>query len=136
MEEMFLERCKIISIESSRGVDSVPPLSKKFRQHPHLLTLTFDDVTDETQPGCTCFTAAMAEQIFRFADDGKLQMLIHCSAGISRSGAVGEVLDWYFNRYIADNESDHQTFLSLNRQIQPNPFVRRIMLGQLELQEK
>ncbi len=128
LEEFQLTKCKIISIESSYGTDSVPPFSGKFLYHPHLLTLIFDDVTDEKQHGCTCFTSAMAEQIFRFADDGKLQILIHCSAGISRSGAVGEVLDWYFNRYITDNESDHQTFLRLNGQIQPNTFVRRKML--------
>ena len=68
----------------------------------------------------------------RFADDGSMTMLIHCTAGISRSGAVGEILDWYFNRFIMDNPEDHLFFVQNNRQILANPLVRRVFLDYLD----
>jgi predicted protein tyrosine phosphatase len=74
----------------------------------------------------------MAEKIMRFVDDGKLSLLVHCTAGISRSGAVGEVLNWYFNRYLENNTADDEDFVRNNRKIQPNTIVRRIMLQALE----
>ena len=70
----------------------------------------------------------MAHAIMRFVDDGKLPLLVHCTAGISRSGAVGEVLNWYFNRYLETNTADDEDFVENNRQILPNTIVRRIML--------
>ena len=45
-----------------------------------------------------------------------------------RSGAVGEVLNWYFNRYLERNAADDEDFTQSNRQIQPNTLVRQIML--------
>ena len=74
------------------------------------------------------FSPEMAERIMRFVDDGGMPLLVHCAAGISRSGAVGEVLDWYFNRYLTDNRTDHDDFIRNNRQILPNPLVRKIMM--------
>ena len=73
----------------------------------------------------------MAQQIMRFVDDGKLPLLVHCTAGISRSGAVGEVLNWYFNRYLERNTQDDEDFTQNNHQIMPNFIVRRIMLEEL-----
>ncbi len=135
-EVQLLERSKIISIESSSGYDAEPPFSEKFLRHPHLLLLTFDDIANEPEVpedliGCVYFDVNHAEQIMRFVDDGALPLLVHCTAGISRSGAVGEVLDWYFNRFIKRNEADHEDFLQNNRQILPNTIVRRKMLEYL-----
>ena len=48
-------------------------------------------------------------------------------AGISRSGAVGEVLNDYFNKYLEFNALDDEYFRRLNRQIQGNPLVRRVL---------
>ena len=42
--------------------------------------------------------------------------------------AVGDVLNWYFNRYLERNAADDEDFTQNNRQIQPNTLVRRIML--------
>ena len=61
-----------------------------------------------------------------------MPLLVHCTAGISRSGAVGEVLNWYFNRYLEDNAEDDADFTYNNRQILPNSIVRRIMLQKLD----
>ena len=135
-EAELLANSKIISINSSWGFDDTPPFSEELLNHPHLLTLTFDDIcnepeTPEDQGNAVLFNAAMSQQIMRFVDDGELPLLVHCTAGISRSGAVGEVLNWYFNRYLERNAADDEDFTQNNRQIQPNTLVRRIMLEEL-----
>ena len=132
-EAELLAKSKIISINSSWGFDDTPPFSEKLLKHPHLLTLTFDDICNEPETpedlgNAVLFNEAMAQQIMRFVDDGKLPLLVHCTAGISRSGAVGEVLNWYFNRYLETNTADDEDFVKNNRQILPNTIVRRIML--------
>ena len=135
-EAELLAKSKIISINSSWGFDDTPPFSEELLNHPHLLTLTFDDICNEPETpedlgNAVLFNEAMAQQIMRFVDDGKLPLLVHCTAGISRSGAVGEVLNWYFNRYLERNAADDEDFTQNNRQIQPNTIVRRIMLEEL-----
>ena len=136
-EVELLEKSKIISINSSWGIDDAPPFSESFLQHPHLLTLTFDDICNEPETpedlgNAILFNEDMAHAIMRFVDDGKFPLLVHCTAGISRSGAVGEVLNWYFNRYLETNTADDEDFVENNRQILPNTIVRRIMLEVLE----
>ena len=133
----LLEKSKIISINSSWGFDNTPPFSERFHKHPHLLTLTFDDICNEPETpedlgNAILFNENMAHAIIRFVDDGKVPLLVHCTAGISRSGAIGEVLNWYFNRYLNTNTADDEDFVRNNRQIQPNTIVRRIMLKVLE----
>ena len=96
-EVELLEKSKIISINSSGGFDEAPPFSEKYLKHPYLLTLNFDDVCNEPETpedlsNVILFNKDMAHAIIRFVDDGKLPLLVHCTAGISRSGAVGEVL--------------------------------------------
>ena len=132
-EVELLEKSKIISINSSWGFDDTPPFSEEYRKHPHLLTLTFDDVCNEPETpedlgNSIIFNEDMAEKIMRFVDDGKVPLLVHCTAGISRRGAVGEVLNWYFNRYLETNTADDEDFVENNRQILPNTIVRRIMM--------
>ena len=132
-EVELLEKSKIISINSSWGFDDTPPFSPELLNHPHLLTLTFDDICNEPETpadlgNAILFNEDMAHAIMRFVDDGKLSLLVHCTAGISRSGTVGEVLNWYFNRYLETNTADDEDFVENNRQILPNTIVRRIML--------
>ena len=132
-ETDLLEKSKIISINSSWGWDDTPPFSERFLTHTHLLTLTFDDLCNEPETpedlgNAILFNKDMSLAIMRFVDDGKFPLLVHCTAGISRSGAVGEVLNWYFNRYLERNAADDEDFEQNNRQIQPNTIVRRIML--------
>ena len=70
-----------------------------------------------------------AEEIVRFIKriDTNRLLFINCGAGVSRSGAVGEVLNEYFNRYLEFNALDDEYFRRLNPQILPNPLVRRIL---------
>ena len=129
----LLDNSKIISINSSWGWDSEPPFSPALRGHAHLLVLNFDDIANEPETPedlgrAVMFSPKMAERIMRFVDDGGMPLLVHCAAGISRSGAVGEVLNWYFNRYLTDHKTDYNDFIQNNRQILPNPLVRKIMM--------
>jgi len=75
------------------------------------------------------FDADIAGEIVRFIrkiDTSRL-LFVNCGAGISRSGAVGEVLNDYFNKYLEFNALDDEYFRRLNRQIQGNPLVRRVL---------
>ena len=132
----LLINTKIISINSSDGSDSEPPFSEWLRSHRHLLTLNFDDIADEPETKSSgklvAFSPEMAKAIVKFVGDGELPLLIHCAAGISRSGAVGEVLNWYFNRILTDNAADYVYFERNNRQIIPNALVRKILLQTLD----
>ena len=56
---------------------------------------------------------------------------IHCDAGISRSGAVGYILNEYFNKYLIDNKEDYKFFEMNNSQIMPNPLVVRLLKKEL-----
>ena len=130
-ENEILRSARVISINSSRGWDKQPPFSRKQLTSPNLLCLWFDDICSEAEArdGLMPFTSAHAEKIIRFFDGCETSLLIHCTAGISRSGAAGEVLNWYFNRYLESNPEDENDFLQNNRQIVPNYFVRKILLG-------
>ena len=126
--ELFRDNC-IISINSVSHPAEVPPFSEEFLDADNLLILYFDDV-DEGFPNA--MTPKQAKQIVEFVrieDDRPI--IVHCTAGISRSGAVGEVLNWYFNRFEAD-DSDYRKFEIMHPDIVPNSHVRRLLLTELQ----
>lgn len=98
--------------------------------HANVLVLNFDDVTDDLNwddddpdfYGPVLFTVEQAKQILEFIElnKDKQQFIVHCSAGISRSGAVGTFINDYFGL-------DYSTFRRTNPQVQPNPFVLRTL---------
>jgi len=73
------------------------------------------------------FDEQMAKSIKRFVENNKdkKQWLIHCTAGVCRSGAVGECLSDYFG-------NDYHKFKRDNPQIKPNVFVKKILKYELE----
>ena len=125
--ELFRTR-RIISINNIGFPAEPPPFSEPFLTAENLLVLYFDDVDE----GPNAMTPAQARAIADFACSGDLRpIIVHCSAGISRSGAVGEVLNWYFNRYLEDNQEDYQRFQIMHRDLVPNAHVRRLLLAEL-----
>ena len=95
----------------------------------NILKLRFDDAVEDPDHTLVLFDAAIAAEIVRFIrkiDPGRL-LFVNCGAGISRSGAVGEVLNDYFNKFLERNALDDEYFRRLNPQIQGNPLVRRIL---------
>ena len=126
--ELFRDN-RIISINSVSHHAEPPPFSEEFLDADNLLILYFDDV-DEGFPNA--MTPEQAKQIVEFVriEDNR-PIIVHCTAGISRSGAVGEVLNWYFNRFEAD-DSDYRKFEIMYPDIVPNAHVRRLLLTELQ----
>ena len=60
-----------------------------------------------------------------------LPFYIHCDAGISRSGAIGYMLNEYFNKFINENDEDNMFFINENKHILPNPFIISTLKRQL-----
>ena len=134
----LLRSHKVISIQSSNGWDSEPPFSKEHCESKNLLCLVFDDYfgipEDPVERSrVALFTPEHADRIMRFVDDGSMPLVVHCTQGVSRSGAVGYVLDRYFNRVLAKNEKDCKYFMARNPFIMPNPNVVEVFLRFLEL---
>ena len=114
-EERLLDECRIISINDISVHPEPPPFSRRFLRHPNMLVFFFDDVEKE---GPTAFTIEMARQIVRFVQEtGDCPLLIHCTAGISRSGAVGLA--------IAEQCGYVEEFRRENCDIMPNQLVLR-----------
>ena len=126
--ELFRDN-RIISINSVSFPAEPPPFSEEFLDADNLLILYFDDV-DAGFPNA--MTPEQAKQIVEFTrmEDNR-PIIVHCTAGISRSGAVGEVLNWYFNRFEV-NDSDYRKFEIMHPDIAPNSHVRRLLLAELQ----
>lgn len=103
-----------------------------------VLRLIFDDVTDFDRNSKESFKYIFfdknhANQILDFINqmDKSKDLYVNCYAGISRSGAVGDCLNQYFNVYLENNNIDKEFFKTQNRQIQPNSLVKRILSNTL-----
>lgn len=133
-----LSKCKAVSIQSTFGWDSRPPFPNRFLPHPNVICLRFDDCCSIDE-GCDnrdslplLFDRGHAERIMRFINEDDQTVVVQCTAGISRSGAIGQALDWYFNSYIEQNPADHQFFVETNPQIRPNRLVLEVMMNYLK----
>lgn len=99
-----------------------------------MLSLRFWDVTTENfrlivskYPTCVLFGKGHAKRIVSFIDMVKLliedaSLIVHCDAGISRSGAVGSFAAKYL-------DLDPEDFHKLNPNIFPNPHVYRVLMN-------
>ena len=128
---------RIVSIQSSHGWDSRPPFPAGVLPHPNVLCIRFDDYCS-FEEGCVdrevpwLFRRDDAERIVRFVVDDEKPLIVQCTEGISRSGAVGKAFDWYYNQHLHDNPEDHEFFVKNNPQISPNSLVFEIMMAYFE----
>lgn len=118
----FLIRYSVISIYSSG--DCSPILSNL----QTVLKLQFDDIT-KPEPGLILFADEMAEQIIDFADYlienfPEKPLIVHCDAGVSRSGAVGSVLNDYINMKLGMEEDKKRFWKEHRNLILPNEWVK------------
>lgn len=98
------------------------------RDHPNVLRLWFDDVFADTEKSptnknqCRAFTEEQAAKVFAFIKENRdKDFIVHCSAGISRSGAVGA----FINDYL---DSDKEFFHKFNfERIFPNAHVSSLL---------
>ena len=133
----ILAKHRVVSIQSSHGSDSRAPFHAGVLPHPNVLCIKFDDYCS-FEEGCVdrevpwLFRRDEAERIVRFVTDDKKPLIVQCTAGISRSGAVGKALDWYYNQHLHNNPTDHDFFVKSNPQISPNRLVLEIMMAYLK----
>jgi hypothetical protein len=92
----------------------------------NVLNLWFDDAEEDLPllngEKLILFDDEMAQKIFDFVIQNRTSRcwLLHCTAGKSRSGAVGDVLSEYFQIAYAD-------FKYHNPKIQPNALVKNLL---------
>jgi predicted protein tyrosine phosphatase len=123
-----LKTLALISINDTHGQWSASWFDK---DHTNVLRLWFDDIekdlqTSPTNPDkCLAFTVEQAKQVFDFINANyEKDFIIHCSAGISRSGAVGAFVNDYFGW-------DRTKFDKDNPYIHPNGRVSRMLNGKV-----
>lgn len=120
----FFKNNNFISIGEQEGYEGVSA------NGANILKLVFDDASS-SEAGCKLFTPEQALQIKTFVDkiDKAKPLFVNCYAGISRSGAVGTVINDYVNCFLNDyrKNDDWDLFFQRNPQILPNAYVMRVM---------
>ena len=101
----------------------------------NILKLNFDDVTEKDNGDFLFFNNSLAKEIHNFIkdipSDSEKPFYIHCDAGVSRSGAVGYMMNEWFNKYLVINRIDNEAFMMNNSHILPNPLVVRELKKEL-----
>ncbi len=114
-----------ISINGTEDTGEYPYL----KEASNVKVLFFDDVEEDhykEMDGKTliakAFTEDQGRELIEFLDRNKDKesCIVHCAAGISRSGAVGTFVNDYFR-------GDYKEFKKNNRHILPNGQVLRIL---------
>jgi predicted protein tyrosine phosphatase len=122
--ETAAQKVAFISINDTNGRWTASWFNK---DHPNVIRFWFDDVEndEELSPtnniSCKAFSEDMAQKLVDFIDaNTDRDFLVHCTAGISRSGAAG--------RFILDYlEGDKEHFAKMNPHIHPNARVSRLL---------
>lgn len=119
----------IISILDSSGPYRIPLFKNN---HNNVITLVFDDVikSGDSSPTVSkdtiAFNTKMAENLYNFIElnKNKNSCLVHCAAGISRSGAIGTFI------YDLFGVGNYLQFKKNNPRIFPNPFILKLLRTQ------
>ena len=115
-----------ISIHDSTGPNSNEIVSG----FDNVLNMFFDDVEHQQTPKSTFaqkvvpFNEKMAQDILDFIDKHKNaeKIVIHCTFGKCRSGAVGDALSTYLGIPYSEFKKD-------NPRVQPNTLVRKTLIN-------
>jgi len=148
------DKYNIISVntfcfQNRRDVDEEEEMRELLKDNlDSCLFLKFDDITEDglkrckesSNPKMRCaefrlFNDGDAKKILAFAQktlNDKKNLYVHCTAGVSRSGAIGLFLNRYTNKILEDNQEDFQYNENLNfTRIIPNPHVSRILNNEI-----
>ena len=99
------------------------------QDHPNVLRLWFDDVEQDGELWSPtnaihveAFNSYQAQDLLDFIERNKDKdnFIVHCTAGISRSGAIGQFIADYF-------QCDKDEFKRMNPYIAPNGRVSRML---------
>ncbi len=114
-------------VDTDQWIESKEPYFDK--NHENVFNLQFDDVEHDGQPsptnfdkGTKAFSEEQANNLFQFIKKNrdKATCIVHCMAGISRSGAVGAFINGYCR-------GDWEEFKRTNPQISPNARVESML---------
>jgi predicted protein tyrosine phosphatase len=136
-EAKLFSRYRVISVNSVR-IPEEPPFSEQYWRAANVLILHFDDLDDPfeafRQSG-RFMSEADAEAIASFIDTpDQRPIVVHCTAGISRSGAIGACLNEYYNKKLFHDEAAHQAFWTNHPYIKPNLHVMKLLWKRLKLE--
>lgn len=136
-EAGVFSRFRVISVNSVRMPEE-PPFSKHFWKAENVLILYFDDLDNpdsEFQRGGRFMTEADADAIASFVESPDPRpIFVHCTAGISRSAAIGACLNEYFNKKLSLDEAAHEAFWKNHPNISPNLHVMKLLWKRLGLE--
>ena len=79
----ILASSRVVSIQSTYGMDSEPPFEQEMLSHPNLLAMVFDDEWDRSCEGCDyirLFRREDAERIVQFVGFGRMPLIVQCTA--------------------------------------------------------
>ena len=117
-----------ISINETETLNTNP--KNHFNQeHTNVKIIHFDDIVDvsdiseyEKEFNAKAFTKEQARELIEFIikNADKPICIVHCAAGISRSGAVGRFINDFFG-------GDDEFFRKTNPHIHPNSLVTRLL---------
>lgn len=125
----YLDNTFFISINSTEGNDSEPYFKET---HPNVLTLYFDDCDEYKKYPIIGSDGKFYEQIpmseeqalevVNFVEkmNNKSTIYVHCTAGVSRSGAIGA----YISDYLGMRWDD---FIRCNPQVIPNSHISSLL---------
>jgi len=125
--EQFNSILFISITDTDNFIDRKEPYFKE--NHDNVINLSFDDVEHDGEPsptnfgkGTRAFSEKQAKQLYEFIKKNREveTCLVHCMAGISRSGAVGTFINGYCR-------GDWERFKRDNPQIAPNARVSRML---------
>jgi predicted protein tyrosine phosphatase len=135
-EAKLFSRYRVISVNSVR-IPEEPPFSRKYWRADNVLILRFDDADDPdsmVRQGEGFMNEADAEAIAAFIDTpDQRPIIVHCTAGISRSGAIGACLNEYYNKKLFRDEVAHEAFWKNHPYIKPNLHVLKLLWKRLGL---
>lgn len=139
--EKIASRANFISINNIFRYADTPvlepsPIPQKYAAQT--LVLRFDDAAANGEQSEFLFDTAKARQIRDFANltiSQNRDLIVHCTAGVSRSGAVGTVLNDYANRFISDNPADFEAFKNspFYPRLVPNMSIAMALMRELEM---
>lgn len=101
-------------------------------EHSNVKIMYFGDYTSNDLNNPYVFTIGHAKELYEFIkrNKDKSMAILHCGAGISRSGAIGTfIFDLYGN-------GDYEEFKRKNSQIYPNHHILRLLNNVHEQQKR
>lgn len=105
-------------------------------ENDRVLKLDFNDSV-APEEGVILFSKKMADAVIDFfhkmldSKNDESRLYVNCGAGVSRSGAIGEAANIFFNRLKEENDEDYYKFYQVNPQIQPNLRVKEMLMRRI-----